>query len=50
MVVSAVITALVLFGVGAYNARVTVGHPTRRGLDMTAIGAVRTLLRVPAVP
>jgi vacuolar iron transporter family protein len=55
MVVSLVITALVLFLVGAYKARQTVGHPTKSGLEMALIGtmsalvgfAVGALLKVP---
>ncbi len=54
---SVLITALVLFGVGAYKARVTVGHPTRSGLEMAVIGtlsalvgyAVGAVLQVPGV-
>jgi VIT1/CCC1 family predicted Fe2+/Mn2+ transporter len=56
--VSIAISALVLFAVGAYKARVTVGHPGRSGLEMAVIGtvsalvgyAVGTLLKVPPVP
>lgn len=56
--VSILITALVLFGVGAYKARITVGRPWRSGLEMAVIGtvsalvgyAIGILLRVPAVP
>jgi len=48
--------AVVLFAVGAYKARVTVGHPGKSGLEMAFIGLasafvgylVGTLLRVPA--
>ena len=58
MWVSVAITALVLFGVGAYKARVTVGHPTRSGLEMAIIGTVSALvgygvgmiLKIPAMP
>lgn len=58
MVVSVVITALVLFAVGAYKAKVTVGHPAKSGLEIAAIGtlsalvgyAVGVLLKVPTVP
>lgn len=57
MVVSVFITALVLFGVGVYKARVTVGRPLRSGLEMALIGtlsalvgyAVGALLKVPPV-
>jgi VIT1/CCC1 family predicted Fe2+/Mn2+ transporter len=52
------LAALVLFAVGAYKARLTVGHPGRSGLEMAVIGTVSALvgylvgllLRVPAVP
>jgi VIT1/CCC1 family predicted Fe2+/Mn2+ transporter len=58
MVISVLITALVLFIVGAYKARKTVGHPGKSGLEMAAIGtvsalvgyAVGALLKVPATP
>lgn len=58
MVVSVVITALVLFAVGVYKARITVGHPFRSGTEMAIIGtlsalvgyAVGVLLKIPAVP
>lgn len=51
-------TALVLFGVGAYKARITVGRPWKSGLEMALIGtisalvgfAVGLLLKIPAVP
>ena len=56
MLVSVVITALVLFFVGGYKARVTVGHPLKSGLEMALIGtlsalvgyAVGALLKTPA--
>jgi len=56
MLVSVVITALVLFIVGGYKARMTVGHPVRSGLEMALIGtlsalvgfAVGVLLKVPS--
>ncbi|HMB24469.1 MAG: VIT1/CCC1 transporter family protein [Chloroflexota bacterium] len=56
--VSILITALVLFCVGAYKARITVGRPWRSGLEMAVIGtvsalvgyAIGILLKVPAVP
>lgn len=56
--VSILLSALVLFAVGAYKARVTVGHPGRSGLEMAVIGtvsalvgyAVGLLLKVPVVP
>lgn len=58
MWVSVLITALVLFGVGFYKARVTVGHPARSGLEMALIGtlsalvgyAVGALLKIPPTP
>jgi VIT1/CCC1 family predicted Fe2+/Mn2+ transporter len=58
MAVAVVITALVLFGVGAHKARFTVGHPGKSGLEMAAIGtssalvgyAVGALLKLPAMP
>jgi VIT1/CCC1 family predicted Fe2+/Mn2+ transporter len=56
--VSIVITALVLFAVGAYKARTTIGRPWKSGLEMAVIGtvsalvgyAIGLLLKVPAVP
>lgn len=42
--VSIVISALVLFVVGAYKARVTVGHPGRSGLEMAIIGTLSALV------
>jgi vacuolar iron transporter family protein len=53
---SVLLTAAVLFGVGAYKARVMVGHPGKSGLEMAVIGtlsamvgyAVGVILRVPA--
>ena len=58
MWVSVVITALVLFAVGGYKARLTVGHPGRSGLEMAIIGtlsalvgyAVGVLLKIPTTP
>lgn len=52
------LSAVVLFIVGAYKARVTVGQPGRSGLEMAVIGTVSALvgyavglvLRVPVVP
>jgi VIT1/CCC1 family predicted Fe2+/Mn2+ transporter len=44
MWVSVLITALVLFGVGAYKARITVGHPGKSGLEMAAIGTISALV------
>lgn len=51
-------TALVLYGVGAYKARLTVGRPWRSGLEMAIIGTVSALvgyavgifLKLPAAP
>jgi predicted membrane protein (TIGR00267 family) len=56
--VSVLVTALVLYVVGAYKARTTVGRPWKSGLEMAVIGtvsalvgyAIGLLLRVPAVP
>lgn len=56
--VSIGLSALVLFMVGAYKARVTIGRPGRSGLEMAAIGTVSALvgyavglvLRVPGGP
>lgn len=58
MWVAVLITALVLFGVGAYKARVMVGHPLRSGVEMAVIGTVSALvgylvgvlLKVPVTP
>lgn len=58
MGVSVVLAALTLFGVGAYKARATVGHPGRSGLEMAVIGTlsalvgygVGVLFKVPATP
>lgn len=58
MWVSVAMTALVLFGVGAYKARVTVGHPVRSGLEIALIGtisalvgyAVGAILKIPTTP
>jgi predicted membrane protein (TIGR00267 family) len=55
---SVVVTALVLFAIGAYKARVTVGKPMRSGIEMAAIGTVSALagylvgiiLKVPPMP
>ena len=44
MWVSVVVTAVVLFGVGAYKARVTVGYPAKSGLEMAVIGTVSALV------
>lgn len=58
MIASVVITAAVLFAIGSYKARVTVGQPARSGLEMALIGTISALagyligllLRVPAIP
>ena len=58
MWVAVVVTALVLFGVGAYKARTTVGHPGKSGLEMAVIGtlsalvgyAVGALFKIPPTP
>lgn len=44
MWVAVVITALVLFGVGAYKANKMVGNPVKSGLEMAAIGTVSALV------
>lgn len=44
MWVAIVVTALVLFGVGAYKARTMVGHPGKSGLEMAIIGTVSALV------
>ena len=38
------LSALVLFVVGAYKARVTVGHPGKSGLEMALIGTISALV------
>ena len=58
MWVSALVTALALFGIGAYKARLTVGKPMRSGIEMMVIGTlsamagylVGVLLKVPPLP
>lgn len=58
MWVSVLVTALVLFAIGVYKARVTVGKPMRSGLEMMMIGIlsamagylVGVLLKVPPAP
>ncbi len=58
MWVSVLVTALTLFAIGAYKARMTVGKPMRSGLEMAVIGTlsamagylVGVLLKVPTVP
>ncbi len=44
MWVAVVVTALVLFGVGAYKARTTVGHPGKSGMEMALIGTLSALV------
>ncbi len=44
MWVAVLITALVLFVVGAYKARTMVGHPVRSGLEMALIGTLSALV------
>lgn len=43
MLASVIVTAIVLFAIGAYKARVTVGSPGRSGLEMAAIGTLSAL-------
>jgi vacuolar iron transporter family protein len=58
MWLSVVVTALVLFAIGAYKARVTVGKPMKSGIEMAVIGTVSALagylvgyiLKVPPMP
>ncbi|MDX9850618.1 MAG: VIT1/CCC1 transporter family protein [Anaerolineaceae bacterium] len=58
MIASVILTAFVLFIVGAYKAHVTVGKPARSGIEIALIGtisalagyAVGALLKVPATP
>ena len=58
MWLSVLVTALVLFAIGAYKARVTVGKPMKSGFEMAVIGTVSALagylvgilLKVPPVP
>jgi len=58
IVLSIVVTALVLFAVGAAKGRMTIGRPVRNGLEMAAIGTVSALvgfgigalLKVPPTP
>jgi VIT1/CCC1 family predicted Fe2+/Mn2+ transporter len=55
---SIIISALVLFIVGAYKARVTIGNAGKSGLEMAVIGtlsalvgyAVGLLLKIPSTP
>ena len=58
MILSVVITAAVLFGVGVYKAKVMIGNPVRSGLELALIGtisalagyAIGVLLKVPPTP
>jgi len=58
MLVAIALAAIVLFAVGAYKARLTVGNPGRSGLEMAVIGTlsalagylVGALLKVPPTP
>lgn len=58
MWLSALATALALFAIGAYKARMTVGSPMKSGFEMAVIGTVSALagylvgylLKVPPVP
>jgi VIT1/CCC1 family predicted Fe2+/Mn2+ transporter len=43
VIISLVLSALALFVVGAYKARITVGRPARSGLQMAVIGIVSAL-------
>jgi VIT1/CCC1 family predicted Fe2+/Mn2+ transporter len=44
MWLSVLVAAAVLFAVGAYKARVTVGHPGRSGLELALIGTLSALV------
>jgi VIT1/CCC1 family predicted Fe2+/Mn2+ transporter len=44
MLVSVMVTAAVLFVVGAYKAQKTVGHPGKSGLEMALIGTISALV------
>jgi VIT1/CCC1 family predicted Fe2+/Mn2+ transporter len=58
MILSVVITAGVLFGVGVYKAKVMIGSPVKSGLELALIGtlsalagyAIGVLLKVPSTP
>lgn len=58
MWMSVLVTALVLFAIGFYKARVTVGKPMRSGTEMMLIGTISAmagylvgvLLKVPSLP
>jgi vacuolar iron transporter family protein len=44
MLASVMVTAFVLFIVGAYKARVMVGHPMKSGLEMAIIGTISAMV------
>jgi predicted membrane protein (TIGR00267 family) len=44
IILSILVSAVVLFGVGAYKARLTVGHPGKSGLEMAIIGTISALV------
>jgi predicted membrane protein (TIGR00267 family) len=44
MLASVIVTAIVLYIVGAYKARVMVGHPFKSGLEMALIGTISALV------
>lgn len=44
MIMSIIVAALVLFIVGAFKARMTIGHPGKSGLEMAIIGTVSALV------
>jgi VIT1/CCC1 family predicted Fe2+/Mn2+ transporter len=44
MLVAVALAAVTLFIVGAYKARMTVGHPGKSGLEMAVIGTVSALV------
>jgi vacuolar iron transporter family protein len=58
MWLSVMVTALVLFAIGVYKARVTVGKPIKSGIEMAVIGTLSALagylvgylLKVPPMP
>ena len=58
MLISVLVAAMTLFIVGAYKAKLTIGHPGKSGLEMAAIGtvsalvgyAVGVLLKLPSSP
>jgi VIT1/CCC1 family predicted Fe2+/Mn2+ transporter len=44
MIASVLVTAIVLFTVGAYKAKAMVGHPMKSGLEMALIGTISALV------